>query len=234
VISRIAIPVRALSSSNSCTIWYCGGHIEPGRGLIRDQAGGDGRTAPARSSRAGRCRPRARAGRSGAGVRVGHVDAPQQPDSLLPGPPRGSSAAGSPGHYLSCRPTDISGLRGSRRVLEDHRDLRPRISWSISSSGRGSRSPPSQRTSPPTTRPGDFNSRMMSRAVTDSPSRFRPTRPQHLPRLDLEGHAVEHVQLAVRTKNEVLRPRTSRAGPRSGTPPLGVEDVLGGRRRRGG
>ena len=186
-------------------------HVERGRRLVGDQQLGRRRRAPSRSSRAGACRPRTRAGsaRSALG-RARDADALQQLDGALdaPRPCRRPSCA----RICStiCVADPLHRVERRHRVLEDHRDLRRRGCAAARSSDARRRAPcPSKRRVPVEARVGRAREpHQRHRRSPTCPQPDSPTIAEHLAGVDVERDAVDGLH------EPVLGARRRRAGPR--------------------
>ena len=117
--------------------------------------------------------------------RVGDPDQPQQLDRALAGLAFGTSRCAWMAS-TSCVADLVEGVQRRQRVLEDHRDVVPRIRRR-SSLGSVSRSRPSNRAVPAIVRSGPRVRPMTVSIVTLLPEPDSPTMPEHLPGVHVQG-----------------------------------------------
>ena len=146
------------------------GDVERGGRLVGDQQVRLAGERHRRSSRAGACRRRTgadsrRARRSASGMPTSASSSTARRARLAPRRVAVMRSAAS----AICSPIAEHGIERGHRVLEDHGDARPRSARISRSRQRQRGRCPSNRTRPPTIRPGGSISRMIESAVTVLP-----------------------------------------------------------------
>ena len=210
----IAIPRRCWRSCQQRQDLRLDGHVERGRRLVGDQHLRARWTAPSRSSRAGACRPRTRAG---TGPRAAaDRGSPTSSSSSIGAVPRrrlGDVPMGLD-RLDQLRSDLVERMQRRQRVLEDHRDRRPPRIARSSSLASFSRSRPSN--IDPAARPARPGSAVSPRVVSDEtvlPEPDSPTMPERLPALHRIGDPVDGVHDPSSVGNSTRRSSTSSSGP---------------------